>query len=124
MFSQILPITMKSKFLFLSLFCFLGLHLQHMEAPRLGVELELQLLAYTTAAITRDPSHVCHLHHSSWQRQIPDPLSKARDQTRILMDTSWIHFCCATVGTQKSKLLKFMICIFITDIDSKPKGCM
>ena len=32
-------------------FCFnllLGLYLQHMEVHRLGVELELQLLAYTT----------------------------------------------------------------------------
>ena len=38
--------------------CFLGLHLQQMEAPRLGVELELQLLAYTTATATQDRSHV------------------------------------------------------------------
>ena len=29
-------------------FCFLGLNLWHMEVPRLGVQLELQLLAYTT----------------------------------------------------------------------------
>ena len=34
-------------------FCFLGPHLQHMEVPRLGVESELQLLAFTT---TQDPS--------------------------------------------------------------------
>ena len=33
-------------------FVFLGPHLQHMEVPRLGVELELQLLAYTTATGT------------------------------------------------------------------------
>ena len=32
-------------------FCFvLGLHLRHMEVPRLGVESELQLLAYTAIA--------------------------------------------------------------------------
>ena len=31
---------------------------QHMEVPRLGVELELQLLAYTTATATWDPSHL------------------------------------------------------------------
>ena len=31
------------------IFRFLGLHLQHMEIPALGVESELQLLAYTTA---------------------------------------------------------------------------
>ena len=29
--------------------CFLGLHVWHMEVPRLGVELGLQLLAYGTA---------------------------------------------------------------------------
>ena len=34
---------------------FLGLHLQHMEVPRLGVELELQPKAYTTVTATRDP---------------------------------------------------------------------
>jgi len=60
-------------------FCFLGLHLQHMEVPRLEVESELQLLAYTTAAATRDPSCVCNLHHSSWQCQILNPLSKPRE---------------------------------------------
>ena len=32
------------------------LHLWHMEVPRLGVELELQPLAYTTATATPDPS--------------------------------------------------------------------
>ena len=31
---------------------FWGLHLWHMEAPRLGVELELSLLAYTKATTT------------------------------------------------------------------------
>ena len=36
-------------------FWFLGLHLWHMEVPRLGAELELQLPAYTTATATPDP---------------------------------------------------------------------
>ena len=44
-----------------------GLHSQHIEVPKLGVELELQLLAYTTATATWDLSHVCDLLHSSWQ---------------------------------------------------------
>ena len=39
------------------------------------------------------------LHYSSQQRRIPDPLSKARDQTRILMDTSQVRFHCTTKGT-------------------------
>ena len=38
-----------SFFLFFFLFVFLGPHPQHMEVPRLGVEPELQLLAYATA---------------------------------------------------------------------------
>ena len=67
-----------------------------MEVPRLGVESRLQLVAYATATEVRDLSHVCSLPHSSQQCQVPDPLSKARDGARILMDTSRIRFCCAT----------------------------
>ena len=62
-----------------------------MEVPRLGVELELQLPVYITATATQDPSHVRDPHHSSGQRRIFNPLSETRDQTRILMDTSWVH---------------------------------
>jgi len=61
-----------------------------MELLRLGVQLELQLPAYTTAAAIPDPSHVCNLHLSSLQCWILNPLSKARNQTCILMDTSWV----------------------------------
>ena len=56
-----------------------------MEIPRLWVELELQLLAYTTATAMQDPSFVRDPHHSSWQRQILNPLREGRDQTRNLM---------------------------------------
>ena len=73
--------------------CFLGPHLQHMEVPRLWVELELQLLAYATATIPPDPSHICNLYHSSWQRQILNPLSEASDRTWVLKDTSQIRIC-------------------------------
>lgn len=63
-------------------FGFLGPHLpRHMEVPRLGVKSVLQLPAYTTATARPDPSHVCDLHHSSRQCQIPNPPSEARDQT-------------------------------------------
>ena len=34
--------------------------------------------------------HLPHLHHSSWQRQILNPLKEARDRTCILMDTCQI----------------------------------
>ena len=54
-------------------FCFLGLHLWHVEVPRLRVKLELQLPVYT----------------QPWQPQILNPLSEARDHTCILKDTSW-----------------------------------
>ena len=50
-----------------------------MEIPRLGFKSELQLPAYDTATTTQDPSHVCDLHHSLWQRWILNPLSEARD---------------------------------------------
>ena len=45
----------KGFFFFFFFFSFLGLHLQHMEVPRLGVNLELQLPAYITATAMQDP---------------------------------------------------------------------
>ena len=67
-----------------------GPHLQHMEVLRLGVESELQLLAYTIAMAMLDPSHICDLHLSLQQCQILNLLSKARDRTLILIDTSQV----------------------------------
>ena len=43
----------------------------HIEVPRLGVESELHLLAYTTATAMQDPSCISDLHHSSRPHQIP-----------------------------------------------------
>ena len=87
-------------YLYLNLFfCFLGLHLQHIEVPGPGDKSELQLPAYTTARVMRDPSSVWDLHHSSWQCRIPDLLSKAKDLTCIFMNTSRVCFCWATTGT-------------------------
>ena len=63
----------------------------HAEVPKVGVQSDLRLLAYTTAIATWDLSRVCDLHHSSRQRQILNPLSKARDQTRNLMVPSQIR---------------------------------
>ena len=77
-------------FFYFLFFCFLGPHLQHMEIPRLGVESELQLPAYTTATAVQNLSHVFDLHHRSGQRQILNPLSEARDWTHVLMDTSQV----------------------------------
>ena len=60
-------------------------HSWHMEVPRLGVESELQLLAYTTATATPDLSLPFNLFHSLRQHRILNSLSKARDQTYNLM---------------------------------------
>ena len=79
-------------------FCFLGLHLRYMEVPSLGVESELQLLAYTTATAKQDVSCVWDLHHSSWQLWILNPLSEARDQTCILMYSSHVRYHWAMMG--------------------------
>ena len=48
-----------------------------MEVQRLGVELQLKLLA--TATAMPDPSQVCDLHRSLQQHRIINPLSEARD---------------------------------------------
>ena len=52
-----------------------------MKVPRLGVELELQLLTYATVTATPDLSYIYELHHSLRQHQILNPLSEARDGT-------------------------------------------
>jgi len=95
-------------FFFYFIFLFLGNW--HMEIPRPGVQSELQLPAYTTATATWGLSHICDLHHSSQQCRIPDPLSEARDRTCILMDPSWVHFHCSTMGTFS---LPFCVCVFV-----------
>ena len=77
--------------------CFLGLHLRHMEVSRLGDESEPQPPAFATAIPYL--SCVCDLHHSTQQLRILNPLREARDPTCNLMVSSWIHFCCATMGT-------------------------
>ena len=60
-----------SLFFFFFFFVFLGPHLLHMEVPRLGVKLELQLPAYTTATATQGLSCLCSLHHSSLATPYP-----------------------------------------------------
>ena len=48
---------------------------------------------YSTGTVTKALSCFCDLHHSSQQYQILNPLKEARDQTQILMDTSWVRYC-------------------------------
>ena len=70
-------------------FFFLGPHLWHVEVLRPGVESELQLPAYTTATATAT-CDLSDLHNSLRHHWILNPLSKARDRTLNLMDTSWV----------------------------------
>ena len=78
-------------FFFFFFFVFLGLHLLHVEVPRLGIKSELHLLACTTATATRDPSCFCDLHHSPRQCRIFNLLREARNQTQVLMHASRFH---------------------------------
>ena len=63
-----------------------------MEVPRLGVESELSLPAYTTATAMPDLSLVCNPHHSLQQYRILNPLSEASNQTQVLVDTSRVRY--------------------------------
>ena len=85
-----------------------------MKVPRLGVKLELQLLAYTTPIATLDLSHICDLHHSSQQHWILNPLSRAKDRTWILMLVRFLMLL-ATVGTLQN--------IFISWWSQRRGGC-
>ena len=65
-------------------------HRWHMEVPRLGVELELFPLAYTTATARRGPSCICHLRRSFRQRRILNPLSEARVKPASSWTLCWV----------------------------------
>ena len=67
--------------------------------------IELLLPAYDRAKAMPDPSRVCDLPDISQQRQILNPLNKARDRTRNLMVPSQNHSHCATTGTPAMNLL-------------------
>ena len=56
-------------------FFFFWPHHWLMEIPQLGIQLALQLLAYTTAIAMPDPSRICDLLCSLWQHWILNPLS-------------------------------------------------
>ena len=58
-----------------------------MEVPGLGIEWELQLAVYTIDTVVLDSSCICDLCYSLQQCWILSPLSEARDQICILVDT-------------------------------------
>ena len=73
-------------------FVFLVPCLRHVEVPRPGVEWELQ--RFTCAAATRSEPHL-----RSTPQFHRNARSEARDRTCILMDSSQVCYCRATVGT-------------------------
>ena len=70
-----------------------------MEVPSLEVKLELKPLAYAPATAMWNPSciHDLHLHQSSQQHWLPNPMIKASDWILVLMGTSQI---CSTEPQQ------------------------
>ena len=60
--SKMVVLHILSQFFFVPFFVFLGLHVWHMEVPRLGFESEMQPMAYTTATAMSYLSHICDLH--------------------------------------------------------------
>ena len=105
-----------SFFFFFLFWSFQGPQPWHMEVPRLGVELELQLPAYTRVTATRDLSHICDLHHSSRQYRIRNPLSEARDRTHNLMVPPRIRFRCATMGALRTLSVYTTSALDISDL--------
>ena len=105
-------------------FFFLGPNPWCLEIPRLGVKSELQL--QSTATALQDLSCVCNLHHSSQQRWILNPQSKARYWTCNLMITSWVSLLLSHNGNSLCSfltvlfgflLLSYMTFIHILDIN-------
>ena len=61
-----------------------------MEVPGLGVTLKLQLLAYAAATAMLDPSHICNLCHSLWQRWILDPQERPGMEAASSQTLGWV----------------------------------
>ena len=68
--------------------------------------LELQLPAYTTAAASQDPNHVCDLCLSLWQCQILNPVSKARETLHLLRLSVGFLTRWGTMWTPRSHFLR------------------
>ena len=78
--------------------------------PRLGVELELQLLAYARATATQDPSHVCSASATYTTAHGNAGSLTYRARPGIKPATSWflVSFInnCATTGTPQPNVFE------------------
>ena len=88
---------------------FLGLHLRHMEVPRIGVQSELLPPAYTTATATPDQRLIHNLFCSLRQCGILNPLNEAWDATGVLMDTSWVLYPLSHHGNSQHSDFNFLL---------------
>ena len=75
--------------------------------------------AYATATATPDLSRILDLYCSSRQHQILNPLNRARDQTRVLMDI--VRFITAELQ-QELLFFFFLISILCIQTAVKMKG--
>ena len=90
--------------------CFFGPHLQHMEVPRLGSNRSCSSWHTPQPQPQPQPRGIwaeSDLHHSLPQHHILNPLSKTRNRTCILMDTSQVCYCGATTGTPHKMVFEF-----------------
>ena len=106
------------------LFWFLGLHLWHMEVPRLGVKSELQLPAYTTATATPDLSCVrantiAHVNAGSLTHWVRPGIEPAFSWIIVGFITHW-----ATRGTPSGTSLLAASCYLclVTELEEKRGG--
>ena len=86
---------------------FSGLHLWHLEVPSLWGQIRATAASHSHSNPRSEPR--LRLHHSSWQCKILNPLSEARDWTRILIDSSHVHYLSATVGTPSNILCRWIM---------------
>ena len=77
------------------IFLFRAIPVAHRSSQARG---QIRAIASGLHHSNKDLSHICRLYHSSRQCWTSNLLIEAGDQTHILMGTSRIHSCCATVG--------------------------
>ena len=87
---KVLQIQTKSQMLFFFFFFFLLFKAapEACESSQATGQIEATAADLLADTATLDPRHICDLHHGSQQPWILKQLSKAQDQTRVLMDTS------------------------------------
>ena len=72
---------------FIYLFSFRRLHLRHVEVPGLGLDWSCSSLPTPQPQHNARSEPHCGLPRSLWQYQILNPVTEARDQTQVLVDS-------------------------------------